>query len=134
MADDAKVLKAAFLGGAVTDAAAMVPMMSPWAAKVFWGLEDVDGKYKYAMGYGSALMAGWTSLLLWAYSKPVARRFVALLTVQVILGLGAVEIWAVRTGADEVKKLLPTWLMQALLLTVFTYGYVKAAPEGENES
>jgi hypothetical protein len=129
--DNAKVLRAAFMAGAVTDAAAMVPMLSHWAAKVFWGLEEVDGKYKYAMGYGSALMAGWTSLLLWAYSKPVARRFVALLTVQVILGFVAVEIWAVRTGTVGAKKLVPTWLMQTLLLTVFIYGYVKAAPEGD---
>lgn len=126
MADDANVLKAAFMAGAVTDAAAMVPMLSPWAAKVFWGLEDLDEKYEYAMGYGSALMGGWTSLLLWAYSKPVARRFVALLTVQVILGLVAVEIWAVQTGTVGAKKLLPTWLMQALLVSLFLYGYKNA--------
>jgi hypothetical protein len=132
MDDDEKLLRSAFLAGAITDAAAMVPMLSPQAARLFWGLEDLDVKYRYAMGFGSALMAGWTSLLAWAYRKPGQRRFVALLTIQVILGFVAVEIVAVRKGVIGVPRMVPSWVMQAALTFLLYRGYRKAGAGAGN--
>lgn len=59
-------LKAAFIAGAVIDAAAIVPMLVPQFAKIMWGFEGTGGEYWFAMGMGASLMAGWTVLLLWA--------------------------------------------------------------------
>jgi hypothetical protein len=39
----ARILRLAFLLGAVTDAGALVPMLSPRMAEILWGFEDVSG-------------------------------------------------------------------------------------------
>lgn len=95
----ARLLRIAFAPGAVTDALALVPMLSPTMARVLWGFEGVGGPYRFAMGYGATLMAGWTVLLVWAYREPLERAFVAALTVFVIWGLVATEIAVVASGA-----------------------------------
>jgi hypothetical protein len=79
-----QLLRAAFLAGAVTDAAALLPMLFPPLAELLWGFHDTSGSYRFAMGYGASLMLGWTFLLVWAYRRPLERQFVAALTVLVI--------------------------------------------------
>src|SRR5262245_3562846 len=93
-----QLLRLAFAVGAITDALALIPMLSPRMAALMWGFRDVGGPYQFAMGYGATLMAAWTGLLLWAFTKPVERSFVAALTVFVIYGLVATEILAVVAG------------------------------------
>jgi hypothetical protein len=119
----ARILRAAFLAGAVTDAAAVIPMLSPTMARLLWGFEDVGGPYRFAMGYAASLMAAWTGLLLWAYQRPIERAFVAALTVLVVYGLVATEIVAVASGALPVWRMIPTWVLQAALLGLFVTGY-----------
>src|SRR5438093_13570239 len=98
MPDQEKVLRTAFVVGAVTDALAIAPMIVPRFAKLLWGFEDRSGAYQFAMGYGGSLMLAWTVLLAWAYQSPVARSFVAALTVLVIYGLILTEVVAVPSG------------------------------------
>src|SRR5436190_1895233 len=45
-------LRRAFLAGAVTDGLALVPMLIPAMARLFWGFDDQSGAYRFAMGYG----------------------------------------------------------------------------------
>lgn len=118
-----RILRAAFLAGAITDALALVPMLSPSMARLLWGFEDITGPYRFAMGYGASLMAAWTVLLVWAYRRPLERSFVAALTVFVIYGLVATEIVAVRAGYLSVSRMIPTWCLQAGLLALFAGGY-----------
>ena len=113
------LLQVAFLAGAITDAGALVPMLSPRIADVLWGLHDTSGTYRFAMGYGASLMLGWTLLLLWAYRRPVERRVVAALTAVVIVGLVSAEICAVRSGVLTIGRMVPTWALQALLVALF---------------
>ena len=40
---EARVLHAAFVAGAVTDAGALLPMLVPSLATLLWGLRDVSG-------------------------------------------------------------------------------------------
>jgi hypothetical protein len=40
-----KVLQVAFLVGAITDTLAILPMLIPPLAKLFWGFEDMSGSY-----------------------------------------------------------------------------------------
>jgi hypothetical protein len=116
-------LKAAFLAGAITDALALGPMLVPPLAQLLWGFDARGGEYQFAMGYGATLMAGWTGLLVWAYQSPYERRFVAALTVFVIYGLALTEIVAVATGHMAAWRMVPTWILQTALLTVFATAY-----------
>jgi hypothetical protein len=116
-------LRLAFAVGAVTDALAVIPMLSPRMASLMWGLEGVGGPYRFAMGYGATLMAAWTGLLVWAYREPMERSFVAALTVFVIYGLVATEVVAVAAGHVPLGRMLPTWTLQAALLGLFAGAY-----------
>lgn len=118
-----QLLRAAFLAGALTDALATIPMLSPSVAHLMMGFEDLNGSYRFAMGYATSLMMGWTALLLWAYQKPVERAFVAILTMLVIAGLVATEIVAVLFGALPAARMMPTWTLQTILLVFFAYSY-----------
>ena len=118
-----EILRLAFLAGAITDALALIPMLSPTMASLLWGFDDVSGPYRFAMGYGASLMAAWTGLLLWARQKPLERAFVAALTAFVIYGLVATEIAAVWSGAMPAWRMIPTWILQAGLLALFAGGY-----------
>ena len=118
-----RLLRTAFLVGAVTDAFALVPMLFPPVASLLWGFDVSSGSYRFAMGYGASLMLGWTALLIWAYRRPVERRFVAALTVVVIYGLVLTEVLAVLSGHLEAWRMLPTWCLQALLLGLFASAF-----------
>ena len=119
----ARLLRTAFIAGAVTDALAVVPMLVPPLARLLWGFDAGDGPYRFAMGYGASLMVGWTGLLGWAARRPVERAFVAALTVLVIYGLVATEIAAVVAGDVASWRLAPTWVLQAGLLALFASAY-----------
>src|SRR5512147_656114 len=123
MPEPTRLLRLAFAAGAITDALALVPMLVPAMAMRLWGFEDVSGAYRFAMGYGASLMLGWTVLLVWAYQRPVERRFVAALTVLVIYGLVATEIVAVASGRLALWRMVPTWCLQATLLALFASGF-----------
>lgn len=118
-----RLLRTAFLVGAVTDACAVVPMLSPRMASLLWGFRDTSGPYRFAMGYGATLMLGWTALLLWAWRRPLERAFIAALTVFVIYGLALTEIVAVVAGDLPPWRMVPTWILQATLLALFAGAY-----------
>jgi hypothetical protein len=118
-----RLLRTAFLLGAVTDALAVIPMLWPPMASLLWGFSEHGGPYRFAMGYAATLMLGWTGLLLWAARRPLERAFVAPLTIFVIYGLAATEIVAVLAGDVNVWRMLPTWLLQAGLLGLFATAY-----------
>jgi hypothetical protein len=120
----ARRLRRAFLLGAITDALALAPMLFPPMANLLWGFSDTSGSYRFAMGYGAALMLGWTGLLVWAYQRPIERRFVAALTAIVICGLVATEVVAVALGDIAAARMAPTWCLQAVLLVLFVSAYL----------
>jgi hypothetical protein len=98
-------------------------MTVPPLATLLWGFDHPSGAYRFAMGYGASLMLGWTALLIWAYQRPLERRFVAALTVLVIYGLVATEVVAVATGHLALWRMLPMWCVQAALLALFAGGF-----------
>ena len=118
-----QLLRAAFLLGAITDALAVVPMLSPPMASLLWGFDEPTGPYRFAMGYAATLMLGWTGLLLWAYRFPRERAFVAPLTVFVIYGLALTELVIVLAGHISPWRMVPTWILQAGLLGLFATAY-----------
>lgn len=118
-----RLLRTAFLVGAITDALAVIPLLSPSMASLLWGFDATDGAYRFAMGYAASLMLGWTGFLLWASRRPGERAFAAPLTVFVVYGLVATEVAAVRSGAMPVWRVIPTWCLQAGLLGLFATAY-----------
>jgi len=118
-----RLLRLAFLIGAITDGLALVPMLVPEMGALLWGFRDSTGSYRFAMGYGSSLMLGWTVLLLWARRSPLERRFVAALTVLVLYGLVIAEVVAVASGTIPAWRMAPTWVLQTGLLLVFASAY-----------
>jgi len=65
----------------------------------------------------------WTALLIWAYQKPLERKVVAALTVLVIYGLVCTEIVAVLSGHLAAWRMLPTWFLQTILVSLFAGGF-----------
>jgi hypothetical protein len=53
----------------------------------------------------------------------VERSFVAPLTLLVIAGLVATEVILVAAGEIEPVRMIPTWILQAVLAGLFVYGY-----------
>ena len=103
-------------------------MLSPTMARLLWGFEHPTAGYLFAMGYGASLMLGWTVLLLWAYQRPLERRFVAGLTLLVIAGLVITEVIAVARGQMLLMRMIPTWAIQAALIGLFGLGYFGRGP------
>ena len=123
MPGEERLLRTAFLLGALTDALALIPMLFPSMTELLWGFRPAPGPYSFAIGYGASLMFGWTLLLVWAYRRPLERRFVAALTAFVIYGLVATEVVAVSQGHIALWRMLPTWCLQSLLLLLFASAY-----------
>jgi hypothetical protein len=118
---EARVLRAAFLAGAVTDAIAPLPMLLPSFATLLWGLRDVSDSYQLAMRCAASLMLGWTLLLVWASRRPLERRVVAPLTFLVVGGIVVSEIAGAVAGVVDAWRVVPTWCLQAILLVLFAW-------------
>lgn len=116
-------LKIAFLTGIITDTLALIPMLYPSMAKLMWGFDKFSSNYFFAMGYGASLMTGWTLVLIWAYKRPLERRFIAFLTIIVIIGFVVTEIFAIANGSININKMIPTWILQIVLLGLFGFSY-----------
>ncbi len=120
------LLRLSYWIGAITDAVAAIQMLSP---SLFGVMNDIPHfspgpDYRFAMGMGASLMAGWTALLLWADRRPVERRGVLVLTVvPVILGLAVNEALAVRAGFLPLRSQVPIWGLQLALAVLFLAAY-----------
>ena len=114
----------AFLVGAVTDGLAILPMLSRRVGVALFGGDSsrISGEYRFAMGIGASLMAGWTVLLLWGAASPIERRAILLLTVcPVITGIVLATVIAARRGVVLVSRMVPLWIhLSALSLFYVT--------------
>jgi hypothetical protein len=117
-------LKVGFMAGAMVDALALIPMLIPWAAGIIWGFSDFTGIYYFAMGMGASLMVAWTILLLWAYRKSLERRYIALFTIIILIGIVMTEIVSLSQGYIQLSKVIPTLVMQVILLILYSYGFI----------
>jgi hypothetical protein len=131
-------LRRSYRVGAIADALTLVPMLSSKAGGAMFGIEDFDPpvEYKYAMGLGASLMAGWTLLLIWADRKPVERKGVLPLTVfPVIFGIaltGAVTL--AKSDLVKTRRMIPLFINQAAIAALFAYSYHNAGDLDEDPS
>jgi len=125
------LVKIAFLVGAFTDGLALIPMLSRRAgAAIFGGDPSKDSPaYRFAMGVGAALMAGWTVLLLWGAANPIERRDILLLTVfPVITGIVLATIVAARNRVVLPSRVVPLWIHLGIVSIFYIAAYVLSAP------
>ena len=116
-------LKCAFMVGVVTDALALIPMLCPPMARFFWGFDSFTGIYYFAMGYGATFMLAWTILLLWAFRKPLERRYIALFTIIVLVGFMTTEAVSIGAGYIRASKAAPSFIFQIAWLILFGYAF-----------
>lgn len=129
MKNPTMLLRISYWLGAIVDGFMVVPMLSPRVGGALFGIEDFHpgDEYRYAMMIGASLMLGWTVLLLWADRKPLERKGILLITVfPVIIGLALAGIFAVKVGMIGVERMIPIWVLQAILIVLFSYSYYSA--------
>ena len=125
------LVKVAFLVGAITDGLAIIPMLSRRAGvAIFGGDTSKDSAaYRYAMGIGAALMAGWTVLLLWGAANPIERRDILLLTVfPVITGIVLATVVAARNRIVLPSRVVPLWIHFGFVSIFYIVAYVLSFP------
>ena len=126
--DTAKtMLRISFLVGAVTDGLAIIPMVFPRIGVALFGADSsrLGAEYRYAMGIGASLMAGWTVLLVWGAINPIERRDILILTlVPVITGITAATVIAVRNRLVLLSRVIPLWIHLGLMSILFVVSYV----------
>lgn len=121
-------LRAAFAVGAATDAAAVFPMLFPWAAKLLWGFDTFSDQYQFAMRLGAALMTAWTLLLVWGCFKPLERRMLAPMTLLIIWWFLAAEILAIANGTLALDKALLSMILQLVWSVLFVFAFAYSRP------
>lgn len=119
-------LRVAYWWGIIADAVMAVQMLSPRLFVRFMNVDLApDTGFSYGLRMGAPLMIGWTLLLLWADRKPVARRDILLLTLPVIAGYVLIELYSLVTGLASVAATIPLFVMQAGMISLFIYGYLR---------
>ncbi|MFA6033371.1 MAG: hypothetical protein WC889_10770 [Myxococcota bacterium] len=125
------LVKIAFLVGAITDGLAIIPMLSRRiGVAVFGGDASQDSAaYRYAMGIGAALMAGWTVLLLWGAANPIERREILLLTLfPVVTGIVLATVVAARNRVVLTSRVVPLWIHLGFVSIFYIVAYMLSLP------
>ena len=121
------MLRISFLVGAVTDGLAIIPMVFPRIGSALFGGDSsrLGAEYRYAMGIGASLMAGWTALLVWGAINPIERRDILILTlVPVVAGIIAATVIAVRSRLVLLSRVIPLWIHLGFMSILFVVSYV----------
>ncbi len=121
-------LRISFQVGAILDVVAGLVMVFPGLFAILNRPENFQPEfdYRYAMGMGAPLMFGWTILLLWADRKPLERKGILPITLLVIAGEMATQVWGISAGVVLFGALLPTFIIQLLLTMLFLFSYFNA--------
>ncbi len=121
------LLRISFLVGAITDGLAFITMAFPKIGSALFGGDStkLGAEYRYAMGIGSSLMAGWTGLLVWGAISPIERRDILMLTLfPVVAGIIAASITAVRNRVVLRSRVIPLWIHLGCVSILFVVSYV----------
>jgi len=120
------MLRISFLVGAITDGLAIIPMVFPRIGSSLFGgdFTRLGPEYRYAMGIGASLMAGWTALLFWGAINPIERRDILILTLfPVIAGIIAATVMAVRNRVILISRVIPLWIHLGCMSVLFVISY-----------
>ena len=121
-------LRVSYWVGAVVDLVAGLMMLTSSLFELMNQPADFHptNDFRYAMGMGAPLMFGWTVLLLWADRKPLERKDVLPITLVVVVGEIITQVWGISVGFVPLGALIPSFIMQAIILSLFTFSYFNA--------
>lgn len=121
-------LRVSYWVGAVVDFVAGLMMLIPSLFEFMNQPVDFHpmNDFRYAMGTGVPLMFGWTILLLWADRKPLERKDVLPITLVVVVGEIITQVWGISVGFVPLGALIPSFIMQAIIMSLFTFSYFNA--------
>lgn len=118
MGNPIALLRVSYWVGAITDGLAGIRMLIPAGSN--------SAEYRYALALGAALMFGWAFILLWADRKPTERKGVLLITVFVVAGLIAAEIYAMTNELVAPGRVIPVIIFLVALSILFCFSYFNA--------
>lgn len=122
-------VRGVFVLGAVLDGLMLIPMLVPEVGGAVFGLSGFAPsiEYRYAMGIASALMAGWTVLLIWGAIRPIERRaLLAFTAVPAVSGLFGANVYAAVSGLVEWADIAATLGVLAVLFGLFVTAFLVA--------
>lgn len=131
-----KLLRIAYLAGAILDGVMVFPMLFPKIAGIMFGIADFNPgvEYNYAMFIGASLMLGWTVLLIWANIKPLERKGVIMITsCPVVIGMILANIYAISSGIVIFNRMLPTLVIQVLIIALFIFSYAFSSKKAASQ-
>ncbi len=113
---------------AIFELLTVMPMLSPKLFGLTLGIPDFHpgNDYRYAMGVATSFVLGWVALLIWANRKPLERKGVLLLTIPVFVGNVISGIYAASSGLIKKTTMLPSWIMQIIIIVLFGFSYYYA--------
>ncbi len=122
-------LRISYWAGIVVDAGAAILMLFPRLFLRFMNVNvDPSPGFSYGMRYGAPLMIGWTVLLFWADRKPVERKDILPITLfPVVVGYIVFEVYSIVAGFATLGQTIPTLIMQAGLIALFTFSYSRSS-------
>jgi hypothetical protein len=123
------LIRTSYWLGAIIDATVAIQLLlhSFWASFDQLTTYTPSTAFNFALGIASALMFGWTFLLIWADRKPVERKGVLLLTTfPVIFGLAVNNVLAMASGLRPFQSTLLELLLQTGIGCLFIFSYLNA--------
>jgi hypothetical protein len=127
MKDTILFLRIAYWWGVIADAVSAILMLFPNLFLRVMNFNLAPGRdFAFGLSYGAPLMIGWTILLIWADRKPLERKGILLLTLPIIAGYIAIELYAVSTGITSLGSALPLLVMQTGLFMFIVFSCRRA--------
>ncbi len=122
------ILKIGYVLGSIADMIFGLLMVAfPSICLRIYGIQvELSSTIRFWMAYAGLVIFLWTALLLWGRRKPQERKFIALVTVFVVLGFVIIQICGVLFQVVPLLNMIPLFIMQSILIFFFVYGYYKA--------
>jgi hypothetical protein len=126
MKTDLLIIKISYVVGIIADGFWTIALFSPKVFSIITNNPNFapERETRLIMGIAGSLMLGWTLLLIWAFLKPIERRFILLLTAfPVVFCLFVIALISALNNNQ-----FATWILikTLVIIILMTYSYFKA--------
>jgi len=78
----------------------------------------------YVLFHSGIFMLAWTILLIWVLKKPIARRFILLLTVLITAGIAASAVYLLTVEGISIAGAIPLLITPVVAGSLFTAAFI----------